>query len=155
MISPHVDIRPSGRRNLLQLPLWTWCPPQVVESTHNPQHSRQSSPTRLPAKTGVRSQSVMDISIHGPVEPDCVRLGEELGFAVRTDEAAEDFVSRLHLNWAASVINGCRYGALAVGAGCSVEPDTFHCVVQELVVCFAAFGFGPFVDFREVDFPFV
>lgn len=106
MISPHVNIEPSGPRNLLQLPLWTWRPPQVIKSTHNPQHSRQRSPTRLPAQTGVRPQAVVDISIHRPVDPDCVRFWEEFGFAIRADEAAEDFVSGLDLDRPASVIDG-------------------------------------------------
>lgn len=95
----------------------------------------------------MRSESVMDITIHRPVDPDCVRLGEELGFAVRTDEAAEDFVSRLDLHSPATIVDGCGYGGLAVGTKCSIEPDAFHCVVQELVVCFGAFDFGPIVDF--------
>lgn len=89
----------------------------------------------------------MDISIHRPVDPDRVRLGEELGFPVRTDEAAEDFVSRLDPHWTATIVDGRRYGGLAVGTECPVEPDAFHCVVQELVVCFGAFDFGPLVDF--------
>lgn len=155
MISPHIDIKPSGSRNLLQLPLRSRRPPQILQSTHNPQHSRQSNPTRLPAKTGMRSQSVVDISIHGPVDPDSIRLGEELGFAIRTDEAAEDFVARFDIDWAASVVHDCGYGALAIGAEGSIEPDSFHCVVQKLVVCLGAFDFGPSVDFGEVFFTFV
>ena len=150
MIGPHVDVEPSRPRNLLQLPLRSRRPPQVIKSAHNPQHSRQSSPTRLPAKTRMRSQPVMDVSIQGPVDADGIRLREEFGFAVRTDEAAEDFVARFDRDRATSIVNRRGYRGLAIGAKCSVEPDAFHCVVQELVVGLGAFDVGPFVDFREM-----
>ena len=150
MISPHVDIQPSRPQNLLQLPLWSGRPPQIIKSTHNPQHSRQSDPTRLPTKTGMRSESVMDIRIYGSVDSDYVRIGEEFGFSVRTNEIAEDFVARLNLDRAASIIDSRRYGGFAIRAEGRVEPDAFHCVVQELVVCFGAFDFGPLVDIGEV-----
>lgn len=92
----------------------------------------------------------MDISVNGPVDPDCVRFGEEFGFAIRTDEAAEDSVARFDLDWAASVVDGGGDGASAMRADASVEPDAFHCVVQELVVCVGAFDFGPSIDISEV-----
>ena len=97
----------------------------------------------------------MDISIHGPVDPNGIWLGKELGFAVCTNEAAEDLIARFDLDWMASVVDGRRYGRLAIGAEGSVEPNAFHCVVQELVVCLGAFDFGPSVDFKEVHFAFV
>ena len=101
------------------------------------------------------SEPIVDVSVDGPVEPDRVGLGEEVGLAVRADEVAEDFVARLDLDGAASVVDGCGYGAYAVGARCSVEPNAFHGVVQQLVVCFGAVGFGPLVDFGEVRFALV
>ena len=155
VVSPHVDVEPSRSRNLLQLALWSGRTPQIIQSAHNPQHRRQSNSTCLPAKTGMRPKSVMDIAIHRPVDPDRIRLGEELCFAVCTDEAAKDFFAWFEVYWVASVVYGGRYGALAIRAKGSIEPDSFHCVVQELVICFDAFGFGPFVDFGEVLFALV
>ena len=109
MISPHVDIQPSGSLDLLQPPLRSGRPSQVLQSTYHPQHGRQSSPTCLPTKTGMRSHSVVNITIDGPVNPDAIRLGKIFGFAARTHEAAEDFVARFDLDWAASVVDGCGY----------------------------------------------
>ena len=155
MISPHVNIKPSRSLDLLQLPLWSRRPPQIVESTHDPQHRRQSNFTRLPTETGMRSHSVMDVTIYGPVDFDGIRLGKVFGFAVRMDEAAEDFVALLDLDWAASVIDSHGYSGSAIGAEGSVEPDAFHRVVQELVVCFGALNFGPPVDTGKMFFAFV
>ena len=155
MISPHVDKQPSGSFDLLQLPLWSRRPPQIVKSTHDPQHGCQSNFTRLPTETGMRSRSVMDVTVYGPVDFDGVRLGKVFGFAVRSHEAAEDFIALLDLNRAASVVDSRGYSRSAIGAEGSVEPDAFHRVVQELVVCFGALNFGPPVDTGKVFFAFV
>ena len=155
MISPHVDIQPSGFLDLLQLPLWPRRPPQIVESTHHPQHSRQSNFTGFPTETGMWSHSVMDIAVHGPVDPDGIRLGKVFGVAVRTDEAAEDFIALLDLDRAASVVDSHGYSGSAIGAVGSIEPDTFHRVVQELVVCFGALNLGPPIDTGKMFFAFV
>ena len=103
----------------------------------------------------MRSQPVVDVIIYGPIGPDGIRLREKFGFAVRTDEAAEDFVARFDLDGTASVLDCHGYGGVAIGAESSVEPDAFHCVVQKLVVCFGAFDFGPLVDIGEVLFALV
>lgn len=92
----------------------------------------------------------MDITIQGSVDPNCIRLGKEFGVSVRTDEAAEDVVPRLNLDWVTSVVDGRGNGTLTMGAEGSVEPDAFHYVVQEFVVCFGAFDVGPLVDISEI-----
>ena len=155
MIRPHVGIQPSGSLDLFQLPLWSRRPPQIVESTHDSQHGRQSNLTRLPTETGMRSRSVMNIIIHGPVDPDGIRLGEVIGFAVRTDEAAEDFIALLDFDRAAPVVDSHGYSGSAIGAEGSIESDAFHRVVQELVVCFGALNFGPPVNTGKIFFAFV
>ena len=155
MISPHVGIQTSRSLDLLQLPLWSRRPPQVVESTHDPQHGRQSNFTRLPTEAGVRACSVMNVTIYGPVDPNGIRLGKNFGFTVRTDEVAEYFVALLDLDRAASVVNSHGYIGSAIGTEGSVEPDAFHRVVQELVVCFGALNFGPPVDTGKMYFAFV
>ena len=101
------------------------------------------------------SGSVMDITIYWPVDPDAIRLGKVFGFAARTDKTAKDFVARFDLYWVASVVDGCGYGGSAIGAEGSAEPDTFHRVVQELVVCFGALDLGPPVDIGEMLFALI
>ena len=97
----------------------------------------------------------MDVTIYGPVDFDGIRLGKVFGFAVRMDEAAEDFVALLDFDWAASVVDSHGYSGSAIGAEGSVEPDAFHRIVQELVVCFGALNFGPPVDTGKMFFAFV
>ena len=97
----------------------------------------------------------MDITVYGSVDVDGIRLGKVFGFAVRTDEAAEDFIALLDLDRAASVVDSHGCSGSAIGAKGSVKPDAFHRVVQELVVCFGALNFGPPVDTGKMFFAFV
>ncbi len=101
------------------------------------------------------SESVVDVRINGSVEPDGVRVGEEFRFAVRANKAAKDFVAGLNPDRAASIIDGRGYGTFTVGAEGPVEPDAFHCIVQEPVVCLGAVNFGPLVDVEKVGFSLV
>lgn len=94
----------------------------------------------------------MDIAVRRPIYPDCILLGEEICFAVCTDEAANDFFTWFEVYQATSVVFITRCGDLAIPAKSSIETDSFHCAVQELVICFYVFGFGPSLDFGEVLF---
>lgn len=65
-----------------------------------------------------------------------------------THKAAEDLVTRLHRDWAPIVIDGHCRGGLAVRAERAVEPNPFHAVMQETIVCLRRVEFRYPVYFR-------
>ncbi len=154
MVRFHVNVEPPRSWDFLELSCRSRGSPQVIELAYCPQHSCQCHPARLPTEASVRTDSVVDIHIEWAIESDSVRVREVFGLTVGVHKAAENFVARLHVHGAAIVVEGCRHRALAVRAECTVESDTFHGVVQEFLVRFCTWGFGPLIDGWEVLLPF-
>lgn len=86
----------------------------------------------------------MYIILDRPIEPYCVRFWEELGLAVGANEAGEYFVSWFDFYWTTIVIDRLVYCAEPVGAKCSVQSDTLHGIMQQLLIGFRAVRLRPF-----------
>ena len=85
MVLSHVDIESPRSGNFLELTLWAWRASNIVEAADDLEHRRQCHLAGVTAKTSVRTDTVVDVGIHWPVDADLVRLREELGFTVGTN----------------------------------------------------------------------
>ena len=70
-------------------------------------------------------------------------------------EIAEDGITLVDLDFAASIVDGLVFGGGARGPERAVETNPFHGVVEESVVGFGGVHFGVFVDGGEMLFAFV
>lgn len=82
MVFSHVDIKPSGPWDLLELTLGAGCASDVLEASDNLEHRRQGHLAGVPTKASVRTNTIVNVDVHRPVEADLVRLREVLGFAI-------------------------------------------------------------------------
>ena len=92
------------------------------------------------------AKAIVDVALHRPVDIDLVWVGEILRLAVCADEAAEDLIAGLDVDFATVVVDGQMGGGKAVGAKCAAETDTFHCVVEKLLIRLGAGGLCKLVD---------
>lgn len=164
MILPHIHIKPTRPRNLLQLALRPLRSPQPIQPAHNPHHRRQRDLARLRAQTRVRSDAIVDIVLQRAVRFHLLRGGEHPGVLGGADEGHEDLVAGLHgdvrsqggrgggvdFESGREVGNSGGGDGFAVGAVGAVEADAFHHVVEERAVGLDGGGFGEGVDGGEV-----
>lgn len=73
----------------------------------------------------------------------------------RTYETAEDFVAWFDRDLTTAIIDGIMDCRFAVRAESAIQSDTFHGVMQDLVVTFGSVHFGVFVDGWEMLLSFV
>ena len=150
MVSSHVDIKSARPRDLLQLPLWTPSPPQVVQLAHRPQHGSQPDSTRLSTEARMGTEAIMDVAIEWPIDVDLVWIREVLSLAVGVNEAAEDLVARLDVDLAAVVIDRCVRGGETIRTRRAIEANAFHGIVKQLLVGFGSRSLCQLVDRWEV-----
>ena len=67
MVFSHINIKPSGPWNLLELTLGAWCAPDFVEPSDNLEHRRQGHLAGVPTKTSVRTNTIVNVDVHRPV----------------------------------------------------------------------------------------
>lgn len=72
-----------------------------------------------------------------------------------TYKTAKDLITRFDGHGAASVVDRCVYCRLTVGAKGAVEANTFHSIVQDLVVTLGRVHLCILIDIWEMLFPFV
>lgn len=97
----------------------------------------------------------MYVIFHGSVNAHFIRLGEELFFTVGIDKTDEYLVTRLNFYLAISILNGRLYCRFAIGAEGPIETDSFHGIVENLVVRFDRIQFGETVYFRKMNLSFL
>lgn len=155
VIGPHVNVKPSRSRDFLQLARRPGSPSQVVQTPDHLEHRRQRDPAGFTAQASVGADSVMDVVLHRPIEPDRVGLREEFGLAVGFHEAHKDFVSRLDFDGATAIVNRRLHRGFAVRAKGTIEPNAFHGIVEQLVICLRRVHFGNPVNLRQMDFSLI
>lgn len=75
-ILPQVHVEPARPRHLLQLPLRARHPLHILAPEQGAEHLRQGDLTHLPAQTGVRAQTVMDVALQRPFRVHGFRVWE-------------------------------------------------------------------------------
>lgn len=77
MIRSHVDVKPAGSGDLLELTLGTRGTPEVVQSSHHLHHRGDRHLTGPLPQAGVRSFAVVDIFVHAVRDVDLVGIRPE------------------------------------------------------------------------------
>lgn len=67
MILSHVNVKPAGTRDLLELALRTGGPAEIVETADDLHHGRDGDLADLAPEAGVRADAVVDVGFQGSV----------------------------------------------------------------------------------------
>lgn len=97
----------------------------------------------------------MYVIFQGSVNAHCVGLGEELFFAVCIHKTNKYLVARFDSDLTISVPNGRLYRRFAIGAEGTVETDSFHGIVEYLVIRFGRIQFGEAINFWKMNLSFL
>lgn len=155
MVGSHVDVEAPRPGNFLELPGRTRSAPQIVQPSDHFEHRRQGNLARRSAQASMRTCPVMDVVLHGSVDAHSIRVREELRLPVGVDETDEHLVARLDRHWPASIVNRGRNLALPIRAEGAVEADSFHGIMEQLIIRFRAIHLGQPVDLGKVNFALV
>ncbi len=110
----HINVGTVRTRNLLQLSLRTWSPPQVLQLPNGPEHRRQPDLTGLFAQTSMWTKTVENITIQRSSNVDLVRIGKVLSLTAGAHKAGENTVASLDVDLLAIIVNRgvCRGNAI-------------------------------------------